>query len=350
VFAIGVVDFRFIDVVLAAMARGDWSAFERRLAEGLAGVAHARARRSGPTAEALEAAGTAFRYDRDLISAADMNDWLARSRLSLDDWSNYLARDLLRHALCGSIDDVLDGHPPSAGELIDAAFAEGVCSGSFDAMADGLAGRAALAGDRVALAGDRVALAASSPEALLPFAAAATELVHTNAHWLSIRPAGDTVALARRVLAIEAAYDAAVTRLVSEASLPEIVDRHRMEWRIIDTDTVVFPTEHAAREAMLCITDEQLSLQHVASLSRRTADRRSRFADTIDPADRLLSADLGTLVGPEAVAGGFAVTCLVGRTVPSLADPRIAERARLTAVDAAVRDAVRERVTGRAES
>ncbi len=322
------------------MARGDWSAFERRLAEGLACAAHARARRSGPTAEALEAAGTAFRYDRELISAADMNAWLEQSRLSIDDWSHYLARDLVRHAMRDPIDDVLDCDPPSAGELIDSAFAEGVCSGSFDAMEDGFAGRAALAGDLVERA--------ASPETPSPFDAAATQLVHTNAHWLSIRPAADTVALARRVLAIEAAYDAEVTRLINEAPLSEIVDRHRMEWRLIDTDTVVFPTEHAAREAILCMTDEQLSLQHVASLSRRTADRRSRFADTIAPADRLLAADLGGLVGPEAVGGGFEVTRLVGRTLPSLDDPRIAQRARVAAVDAAVRQAVRERVTRRA--
>ena len=62
-----------------------------------------------------------------------------------------------------------------------------------------------------------------------------------------------------------------------------------MEWQLIDTDHVVFATEHAAREAILCVTHERLSLQDVAAVARRTLDRQSRFADAIDPADRLLS-------------------------------------------------------------
>ena len=339
-FAIGAVEFLSIDVAIAAMARGDWSAFERRLAEGLACAAHADARGSGPTADAIDAAGTAFRYDRDLISATEMNDWLERLGLSLDEWSNYLKRTLLRHGLRDTVEDVLDSYQPSAAVLTQASFVEGVCSGSFDAFAENFAGRAALIGDLLALTAPGLEPSTASD-------AAASQLVHAHAHWLSNRPAGDAVARARRILAIESAYDAAVTRLLGEVSLSETVDRHRMDWRLIETDTVVFSTEHAAREAILCIRDEQLSLQHVASLARRTAERRRRFADTIGAADRLLTADPGSLVGPEVVDDGFEVTRLVGCTWPSLDDPRVAERARAAAVEAAVQQAVRERVTRR---
>ncbi len=37
-FSVGGVDFSWFDVGLSAMRRGQWSAFERRLAEGLACV------------------------------------------------------------------------------------------------------------------------------------------------------------------------------------------------------------------------------------------------------------------------------------------------------------------------
>ena len=311
------------------------------LAEGLAGAAHARATRSGPKADVLEAAGTAFRYDRELISAADMNAWLEQSQLTVDDWSDYLTRRLLRRNLADTLDEVLDQHQPSAADLIRTAFAEGVCSGAFLAFENQFAGRAALAGDQ--LAGP---LSPSDPAS----ASEAAQLVHTNAHWLSMWPADDAVARARRVLAMDALYQSEAARLLADASLAAVVDRHRMEWRLIDTDTVVFTTEHAAREAILCITDEKLSVQHVASLARRTAVRQSRFADEIDAADRLLSADPGSLLGPDIVDGGFAVTHLVGLTWPSLDDPRVADWAQRAVVDAAVQLAVRERVTRRAGS
>jgi len=151
------------------------------------------------------------------------------------------------------------------------------------------------------------------------------------------------------VLAIEAAYDAAVTRLIGETPLAGVVARHRMDWRLVETETVVFPTEHAAREAILCMTDEHLSLQDVADLSHRTAERRIQFADAIDTdwSDRLLSAGVGSVVGPVGTGAGFEVARLVGRTLPVLDDPRVAERARAAAVDAAVRQAVRDRVTRR---
>jgi hypothetical protein len=340
-FAIGAVEFLSIDVAIAAMARGDWSAFERGLTEGLACAAHADASGSGPTADAIDAAGTAFRYDRDLISATEMNEWLDGLGLSLEEWSTYLKRTLLRRELRDAVEDVLDSYQPSAAALIQASFVEGVCSGSFHSFAEKFAGRAALIGDLLART-------ASGSEPSPASDAAAHQLVHAHAHWLSSRPAGDAVARARRILAIESAYNAAVVHLLGEASLPEIVHRHRMDWRLIETDTVVFSTEHAAREAILCIRDEQLSLQHVASLARRTAERRCRFADTIDAADRMLTADPGSLMGPEAVDDGFEVTRLVGCTWPSLDDPRIAERARAAAVEAAVQEAVRERVTRRA--
>ena len=41
VFAVADTEYQWIDVAPAAMARGDWSAFERRLEGGLACAAHA---------------------------------------------------------------------------------------------------------------------------------------------------------------------------------------------------------------------------------------------------------------------------------------------------------------------
>jgi hypothetical protein len=332
-FSIGGVEFLSIDVALSAMARGDWSRFERQLAEGLACAAYAAATGKGPIADAIETAGNAFRYDRELIAAAEITAWLDGWGLSLEEWTGYLARSLLRDALHDSIDDVLEGHEPSTARLIEAALAEGSCSGLFDTFESSFAGRGALAHD------------GARDEALdSAVATNAAAMVHANAHWLSIRPSADTLARAQRVLAIEAAYAARVAILLADAPLSAIVDRHRLEWQRITTDTVMFPSEHAAHEAMLCMTHERMSLPDVAALARRTVERHERFADALDPSDPRLSTDVGAILGPAAVAGQFEVTRIASRIWPSPDDPRIAERAGRAVVDAAVQLAVRERV------
>jgi hypothetical protein len=76
-FSIRDVDFSWLDVALGAMARGQWPAFEQRLAQGLACIARADAE-TPCSEEVLDAAATAFRYDRDPI-AADVNAWLERA-------------------------------------------------------------------------------------------------------------------------------------------------------------------------------------------------------------------------------------------------------------------------------
>src|SRR5262245_54125741 len=112
VFSIDGVQFSWLDVALAAMTRGEWSAFERRLAEGLACAARADAENASPADEAIDEAATAFRYDRDLIAAADVTAWLDGVDLSADEWTDYLRRELLRRQWAGELDDVLDHFAP----------------------------------------------------------------------------------------------------------------------------------------------------------------------------------------------------------------------------------------------
>ncbi len=336
-FTVDGVVFHTIDAVLAAMARGDWSQFERRLSEGLACAAWAAGRRQPLTTD-VDAAATAFRYARDLISAEEMNAWLAEQNVSPDEWTEFLRRDLLRQRPPEPIDDILESHQPSAARLIQNAVVEGVCSGGFEQYEGAFMRRVALAtqasGGALSVADANV----SEEEA--------ARLLHTYAHWLSIRPAADSLGRARRILALEAAYDAAERTLLTQAALAEILDHHRLEWRVVETETVLFDSEPAAREAMLCVTDDRMSLQEVAALSHRPVDRQTRLVEEFeaDPANPLLSADVGALVGPAAAAGGFAVSQVVRCSAPSLDEPRVATRARAAVIDRATVLAVRVHV------
>jgi hypothetical protein len=204
-FSICAVDFSWLDVALGAMARGQWPAFEQRLAQGLACIARADAEDALPSEEALDAAATAFRYDRDLIAAADVNAWLERTGIPADEWIAYLNRDLLRHQWSDDLDDILDRFSPSARQLFAATVAEGICSGSFDTQLNALAGRAAFVFENDPEQFRRVCVDREAPASL---AAAAAGLAHTHAHWLSMWSAADICARLTTVLQIESAFNA----------------------------------------------------------------------------------------------------------------------------------------------
>jgi hypothetical protein len=143
VFSVGGRDYEWLDIFLAAMLRGEWRAFERRLVEALACLAEASEEQYWPDADRIDAAASAFRYDRDLLTSDATMAWIEQEGLtpttgttswwdaSSSRWSDQLAR--------------VDRHAPSP-TVTDGAFAaEGICSRAFDAWASTLAGRAAVA-------------------------------------------------------------------------------------------------------------------------------------------------------------------------------------------------------------
>src|SRR5262245_16540509 len=95
-FSVGSADFLHIDATLAAMVRGEWPAFERSVAQGLACAARADAERLPSVQHAVDEAAIAFRYERDLISGADVDEWLRRAGITAEGWLAFLTRDVLR--------------------------------------------------------------------------------------------------------------------------------------------------------------------------------------------------------------------------------------------------------------
>ena len=341
--SIGGVDFSWLDVVLAAMVRGEWPAFERRLAEGLACAARADAERAPASDDAIDEAATAYRYEHELIAAADVSAWLDRVALSAEEWTDYLRRDVLRRQWTDELDDVLDRFAPSARDLVAAAVVDGICSGAFDAFAREFAGRAALVVDTDAARFQRACSAGDAPPAV---EALVTRLAHTHAHWLAIRNADDSASRLSVVARLDSAFAEIAETIASNGRLDEIVSDHRLAWMRLEVDTLSCATETAAREAILCVRVDGLSLYDVAALSRAQVERSVVTLDDLDPGrqELLLAAEPGSVVGPVPVDGGFDVAVLVSRSAPSLADPVIAARARATAIDRAQRRAARDHV------
>ena len=107
VFSTGEQDYSWADVVAAARAWGRWDDATRPS-------------RAGKGETEVEEAGEAFRYERNLLAAEEMEAWLAHWGLNVGEWRSWLRGDA-------------DGWP------------EAVCSGALARLAHDLAARTAAA-------------------------------------------------------------------------------------------------------------------------------------------------------------------------------------------------------------
>ena len=335
VFRIGSRPYSWLDVLLGAMARGDWARFEAHLAAGAACAAAAEGADAWPEAHDVEAAATRFRYERDLLTSEETEGWLARAGLSLETWSEVLTRDVLR----ARSNERLAG-PPGTGDVShevdgDLVAAEGICSGTFAEFARTLAERLAVAETASGLV-DAAAVSAAVATARSAYAG-----------WLGTLDAG---AVERRLTDLATA-DAAYTRVAGEAvldsALLQHLDRYRLEWMRIDLERLAFSTAEAAREAAWCVREDGLTLSEVAIESRQPVeDVRTLLDGLAEPLrDAVLSARPDDLVGPVAVEDRYEVALVVAKHPATLDDPLVRARAARSVVEALTAKAVLAHVT-----
>src|SRR5262245_48847696 len=101
IFTVGGTSLAWEDLVLAGCLWGDWVDLEARVRDGLACLARYEDLDEEETEEALseddvEAAAAEFRYARDLVAASDLEAWLERRGITVDEWLDFVRRNLLR--------------------------------------------------------------------------------------------------------------------------------------------------------------------------------------------------------------------------------------------------------------
>jgi hypothetical protein len=334
VLSVGRREYVWLDVFLAAMLRGEWRQFERRLVEGLACFAAAGADPgvSWPADRQIEEAANAFRYERDLIASDETIAWLDRAGLTIDAWTDYLVRRLLHDRCRDRLDDILQQNiaPASVGD-VDVA-AEGICSGAFDRFLRTLAGRAA-----IAVLPDRVSHAAVTVD---PLRIDCVRVEH--AAWLDALDSADVTRRAMHLAELESAFHAQARVATTTDALASQLARHRLEWTRVDLERVSFETADAAREATCCVRDDGLTLSEVAIELRQPVRDTCDLLERLDPTlrDAVLSAGVDELVGPVAVGRRHEVVRVAGKRPADLADPIVRARAEAAVIDQKVARAI----------
>lgn len=324
VFTVHPTEYDWIDVFLYAMVRGDWAAFETRLFEGLVCAAEAAESHTWADEATVDEAATAFRYDRDLLTTEETMAWLEKAGLSLEDWTEFISRTILRDEWVLRLPALLERHRGNV-TVTEAAFtAEGLCSPIFKQFATTLAGRAALA-------------ATLDPSATVPpgrpFKIA--KLVSRHAMWLDGIDSNDLARRLSHLSNVEAHFKAQAEALRTEQMLSLQVSRHRLDWMRVDLERLSFHDEPAAREAVLCIKEDGLTLEDVAVDSHQTVRDTAEILERLEPElrDAVLSATVDELIGPILIGDRYEVAMVVGKKPADLDDSLVRARAEAAVVE-----------------
>jgi len=282
-------DYTVADVAAAALHVSEWAGVRQRALAGGAGAPE----------EEVRAAAAAFRRARRLLSAEEMEAWLARRGLSAGVWMRWVRADVARRA--GATGGAAE---PDAVTL----YAEALCSGAL------------------ARAGRRLAELLVAPEADAASAPAADPG--------PLAPLGVDLDRARTLLGELPAREAALARLAEQVATPQAVDERvrarQTDWLAVGYRALAVAAEPVAREALLCVRDDGMTLEEVGVLaSAPVRARRTLLADA-PPAlrEHLLSASPGEPIGPLAGDGAVAVLVVDAKEPPAAEDAELARRAR----------------------
>ncbi len=320
-FSVGARTFTWHDVALSAVLRGDWDPLVEQLRAGIALVRRAAERQQLPSEEKLEAAGAEFRYDRELVSAEEMEAWLERWHLTPESWMDYLERSLLRQTRAAEVEETISECPPEEDEVAEHVGAEAVCSGTLSRLAETLAGRAAIE-DCIPHEAFREPAHEELERVLSGFPEA---FARSGLARLGTPSPKRLEALAR----LELVFRAHCRRFASAAALRSQIDAHRLDWIRVEVQDLSFSSEAAAREAALCLREDGQSLEHVAASAHVAIESSHVYVGDLDPEVRpdLLSAGPGEFVGPLSYGDRFHLLLLRSKTPPSEEDAEVRRRA-----------------------
>lgn len=280
-FSVGDTPVTVGDVLRAEHARGALQPVEELLAWKAACLAEADRLSLGVDEDAVDERSTAFRYERDLVAAEEIEAWLEARGLTPDEFQDHFADGQLFSALRDQV-----------------AAPEGDTKTDWTALAAELHFSGAFPGHAV-----------QHSRRLLVWAASGATGEPDPAE-------------------LESAYQAACTALLTPAALAQELAGARLPLTLIDYESAEFDSVDAAREALLCIRDDGMALDEVTRESGFPHSRQESLAEDVpeDQREPLLWAPLGALQGPTAFGGVFRLWRVFARTEPRLTDPEVRRR------------------------
>ena len=288
-----VVDVR--GVLLAALFRGDLEARWRDILLKMACFTHAHEENLEPDHSALQERADRFRYERDLITTEETEQWLAKRCLDPDDFSTHVLRCYWKGELADKIKSDTEDFLEADETLKSQLTAEVILSGWIDVLCQDLQWR--LAGRHHALVSDGDAPARIETEQARFFTRTGLDPANLSG-WL--QKIGKDEAWFEEMTTAEAAYQHLRAAVITPEGLVRALRSQRLSLMRFELEEIEFDTMEAAREAVLCVKEDNLSMEEVAQESRYPYLKRDFVLDELPQEWQipLLSTPENSLAGP----------------------------------------------------
>jgi hypothetical protein len=269
---------------------------------------------------AISSAAEAFRYEYDLITAEETEEWLANRRLSLDDFTDYFTRRYWANAFYKEIAPVDVEYQSASAELREVFLVELILSGELGRMTTALMWRLAAHCAEKDPDPDAIAIAEQKffdrneiePSQLADW----LEKLRRDSEWFNL------------MLAIDAAYRTRRDTLLVPQVRQHELTALRLSLTQFETEIVEFESRDAAKEALFCVREDGMSMEQVAHEGRYPYRRLNFLLEDIpiDTQQRFLCVSAGQVLKPIERGDGFELCRIVKKIEPHLEDPRVKSR------------------------
>jgi hypothetical protein len=308
------------DVIDAAIFRGEFEDKWQKFLCHLAAEERADELELELDESAISAGAEEFRYQHDLITAEETEAWLANRGLTLDDFSDYFARQYCASAVPEGFCPEEVGYNSAHSELRELFVAELILSGELEEMTTKLMWRLA---------------AHCAGTEMTPDAVAAEERSFFERNAISRTQLGEWLGRLGRdeewfneMLVLEATYRSCCeTLLVPQARHRELA-MLRMPLTRLETEVIELESHDAAREALFCIREDGMSMEEVAAEGRYPYRRVDFVLEDIatEAQQKFLSVSAGGFLEPVARADGFELCRIISKIEPEADDPMVKSR------------------------
>lgn len=268
---------------------------------------------------AIDSAVEAFRYEHDLITAEETEQWLESRGLTMDDFGAYFSRHYWKNSLQDKVPAQAGDYLSASEEMRALLRAELILSGEFDRLATRLSWR--VAGSQEAKDAD-VDLAAEKEQFVKRAGINESKLPD----WLN--QLGRDEPWLNEMMRLKAIH----SRTRAEILTPQIRQREMGTLRLpltrLEVEMLEVESKDAASEASLCVTVDGLSMEEVAKEGRYPYRRTQLLIEDIEPdlQQKFLSVPAGSVIDPIARGDGFQLCRIVEKIEPNADDPVIQER------------------------
>lgn len=308
------------DVILAAHFRGEAEPISRRLRAIEQHVEQA-GEGDGPDDDAVQEFSEQVRYDRDLITAEETEQWLGERGLTLDDFNEHCLRCCWENMLGDELESESSEDGSPAVELTDSLRGALFLSGEFDRMATRLSWR---------IAARNVAGVASTREQIEAERGDILERCKLDESALSewLAQIGADARWLEEMVESESAYRSQRAAALTPVELARTLHAMRIPLTRIAVETLDLESLDAAREALLCVREDGDTMADVAQAGGYPHGQNEILLEDL-PAElqqAFLSASPGDVLGPVEAGEGFQLCRLIQKSEPDPADADVRER------------------------